>query len=427
MTAEIGMLNKYAVALAADSAVTVSGGNGDTKVFNSANKLFKLSNTEPVGIMVYGSADYMGIPWETVIKLFRKTINGKKYDYVSEYANAFLKYIRFFEIPNENEDSFLRTKIFNLIDGLLNDLEKDSEMTLSQWVAKVSPIVSAEEKNGTLGFFNRMHYNKIYKNYIIELFIDFSEKEQYKKYNFKVRIDKDINTAVDEVLSLFFDYLESSISMRNSSGIVIAGFGEKEIYPSLYQYDIEGCIKKCLFMHEKEAVKISRINDASIQPFAQTNMVMTFLTGINPIMQENIGDFVEMKVKELAGGISKSLTETYGISENESDDFYIEVKTLIEANFKSDYYKFLQEYKRTKHIMPVLNTVASLGKDDLAAMAESLVNITSIDKKMSMNLESVGGPIDVAIISKGDGFIWYKRKHYFDAALNPDFIARKGK
>jgi hypothetical protein len=40
MTAEIGMLNKYAVALAADSAVTVSGNNGKSKVYNSANKLF---------------------------------------------------------------------------------------------------------------------------------------------------------------------------------------------------------------------------------------------------------------------------------------------------------------------------------------------------------------------------------------------------
>ncbi len=39
--------------------------------------------------------------------------------------------------------------------------------------------------------------------------------------------------------------------------------------------------------------------------------------------------------------------------------------------------------------------------------------------------ESVGGPIDVAVISKADGFIWIKRKHYFDPALNPRFLARQ--
>ena len=40
-----------------------------------------------------------------------------------------------------------------------------------------------------------------------------------------------------------------------------------------------------------------------------------------------------------------------------------------------------------------------------------------------MESETVGGPIDVAVISKGDGFIWIKRKHYFKAELNPQFFA----
>jgi len=60
------------------------------------------------------------------------------------------------------------------------------------------------------------------------------------------------------------------------------------------------------------------------------------------------------------------------------------------------------------------------------AMAENLVSITSIEKKMSLDIESVGGPIDVAVISKGDGFIWYKRKHYFDKEYNPHFNYKKG-
>jgi hypothetical protein len=38
-----------------------------------------------------------------------------------------------------------------------------------------------------------------------------------------------------------------------------------------------------------------------------------------------------------------------------------------------------------------------------------------------MEAETVGGPIDVAIISKGDGFIWIKRKQYFDSKLNLQF------
>ena len=37
-------------------------------------------------------------------------------------------------------------------------------------------------------------------------------------------------------------------------------------------------------------------------------------------------------------------------------------------------------------------------------------------------METVGGPIDVAIISKHDGFIWKKRKLYFDKDINQHFF-----
>jgi hypothetical protein len=53
MTAEVAVLNKYGVALAADSAVTVDHwhqGKVTTKIYNSANKVFTLSKFEPVGI-----------------------------------------------------------------------------------------------------------------------------------------------------------------------------------------------------------------------------------------------------------------------------------------------------------------------------------------------------------------------------------------
>jgi hypothetical protein len=36
--------------------------------------------------------------------------------------------------------------------------------------------------------------------------------------------------------------------------------------------------------------------------------------------------------------------------------------------------------------------------------------------------ETVSSPIDVAVISKGEGFVWIKKKQYFDASLNPDVL-----
>ncbi len=52
-------------------------------------------------------------------------------------------------------------------------------------------------------------------------------------------------------------------------------------------------------------------------------------------------------------------------------------------------------------------------------MAESLVNLTCFKRRVTLDAETVGGPVDVAVISKGDGFVWVKRKSYFDPGLNP--------
>jgi hypothetical protein len=78
MTAEIAIMNKTAVALAADSAVTFSGDEG-YKIFNTVNKLFALSKYHPVGIMVFGNAEFMGVPWETVIKIYRAKLGKTKF------------------------------------------------------------------------------------------------------------------------------------------------------------------------------------------------------------------------------------------------------------------------------------------------------------------------------------------------------------
>src|SRR6266496_2623494 len=93
MTAEIAVMNKEAVALAADSAVTVLF-EGGAKVFPSANKIFALSKHEPVAAMVYGNAGLMGVPWEPAIKLFRRELGDHSYPSIKEYADEFLKFLR---------------------------------------------------------------------------------------------------------------------------------------------------------------------------------------------------------------------------------------------------------------------------------------------------------------------------------------------
>lgn len=68
--------------------------------------------------------------------------------------------------------------------------------------------------------------------------------------------------------------------------------------------------------------------------------------------------------------------------------------------------------------------VEFMPKPELAKMAEALIDLTSMKRKVSRGLETVGGPVDVAVISKSEGFVWVKRKHYFPAEINARFFER---
>ena len=95
MTALVGILNKKAAVMAADSAVTISNGD-NRKIINTANKIFRLSNSNPVGAMICGSAEYMGIPWEVLFKLYRDKHPSKSFSSLQEYVDDFIDFLRHF-------------------------------------------------------------------------------------------------------------------------------------------------------------------------------------------------------------------------------------------------------------------------------------------------------------------------------------------
>jgi len=78
MTAEVVVMNRGGVALAADSAVSIQVGDS-SRVRDSALKLFRLSKYRPVGVMVYENSSLLGVPWETIIKIFREEFEQKEH------------------------------------------------------------------------------------------------------------------------------------------------------------------------------------------------------------------------------------------------------------------------------------------------------------------------------------------------------------
>ena len=204
------------------------------------------------------------------------------------------------------------------------------------------------------------------------------------------------------------------------TGVVIAGFGEKDVYPSLVAFMTDGVLLGHCRLITLTETSISTESTASIIPFAQSEMVYTFMEGVNPDYQQKLEKYFEGQLQGLVRAVSENATELSPQQRKALDKSLSSVIPNLLENLRSA----AGAYRTKYHSSPVTMAVSALPKDELAAMAESLVNLTSFKRKISMEHETVGGDIDVAVISKGDGFVWIRRKHYFSADLNPRFLAR---
>jgi hypothetical protein len=73
--------------------------------------------------------------------------------------------------------------------------------------------------------------------------------------------------------------------------------------------------------------------------------------------------------------------------------------------------------------MPVVMPAMPL--QDAIELAEFLVNTTIQWVRFAPGAPTVAGPIEVAAISKHEGFRWIRRKYYFERALNPEETWKK--
>lgn len=426
MTAEIVIMNKESIAIASDSAVTMVS-EFNHKIFTSANKLFSLSYKNPIGIMIYQNASFMGMPWETIIKVYRNQFGDIKYHTLEEYAD---KFIQFLEDNRELFPEPLQENniLFN-IESYFTHIRKEISKNVGEKIKKHDGVISIDDINTIVSHIINLHYNiwintenipSIPKDFNENIIIKYKDQidEIVKQVFQKLPIsDDDLNHLFDIASSLFSKYPEQ-LNNSNYSGIVIAGFGDKEYYPSFKSFEVEFVACNKIKYKVDKHVCIDEETTASVSPFAQREMVDMFMRGIDPSIMENGVDYLQTSMEQYTDLILNNMP----IHNDEERKKLQKIFNDSTNDIVEEYIKNMHEYQITKHINPVVNVVTMLPKDELALMAESLVNLTSFKRKLTVGAETVAGPIDVAVISKGDGFIWIKRKHYFQPELNPSFM-----
>lgn len=438
MTAEIAIMNLQAIALAADSAVTVSTHGGQSKVFTLGNKLFALSRVAPVGILTYGNASFMGIPWETLVKEYRRGLADATFPRLASYMDNFCEFLVLHATQHISEETKQRyalalayrviVEIESKVDSALeNELRKVMSDDESISMNKLH-IVSAELRDKITGEIVDNYYSLARSTPSIDDSIEFRRAvkgildasfTKMRKEIFPHRLPSGVSFKLKVIAGKAISGFMAQPSPFQT-GIAIAGFGENDMLPALIQVDIEGFVCGQLKKKQPEFQQLTPEMNALIAPFAQVDMVHQFMEGIALEYQEFIAESLAGYLDDYLGNLVNVVENIGGIRLGGAIEELKKLHPQIVQSFSEDF----ANARRSVSVGPIVDAVGALPKEHLAEMAEALINLTSLKRRVSLEEETVGGPTDVALITKGDGMVWIKRKQYFPPELNQGYLAR---
>lgn len=416
MTAEIAILNRTAVALAADSIVTLAGPRS-SKTYDSAEKIFQLSRYHPIGLMIYNNALFMSAPLEVVVRRYRETITTVGFEGIVQVWPDFEKFLLGFERERADElEHFQGMVSFELkrfgdmllkhmFDAVTGGKKKKGIEPPEHFLARRIEERTAEADRRMLApaYLDDITFDQFVAEYGEEV-----EKAANERFPvFGIEVSSDLRDSLNR---LMLAILRSDIRSGAYTGLVFAGLGTKELFPTLVALELDGVYFGRARTMNHALVDIDRRGEtAAVVPFAQKDMPERFILGIDKRFEGALEKIATSMVSDVVGQAGDAFDDDQG--------------ELIRAAAARQFKDGLDLLKRNSE--ETLKTVVNhMSKKELGEVAFSLVELTSRKRRYSTDMETVGGPIDVAILTRNEGFVWVRRKHYFDADLNPHYAPR---
>ena len=414
MTAVVAILNTQGIAIAADSAVTSNG-----RISNNALKIFTLSKYQPVGVAIYGNSSFLATPWETIIKIYRSKLKDKSFPSLSDYQKDFIQFLHdksFFCDPSFSDD-WVKYSIRNFLDNLVfgaakknwdNGNNADKLQKLNTEINTISSQVTVLSICTEFTDYTYETFTSDYGALVSAIILEMTSSHS-------IVID---DPTTELISTLAYSFIKCQEFFSPFTGIVFVGYGEDQVFPAITPIRVYFPVKTRLryWCEGMNTIEISNTNSTGIVPFAQTDAMNTLLKGIAPKLETEL----QNQFLSFFQDYNKIILALIG---DGMPDLTTAVNNIDTKGFLTKFQEAIVKTQNTHYINPLHSSISSLTKEALAEMAESLIYLTFMQKRITLEPENMGGNVDVAIISKGDGFIWIKRKHYFKRELNEHFFA----
>ncbi|HWD50582.1 MAG TPA: hypothetical protein VG309_11685 [Rhizomicrobium sp.] len=411
MTSEIAVMNQRAVALAADSAVTLIGG-GSVVVRNDQRKLYNLVEGRPVGLMFFGVADMMGHPWEHLIEHYQKKLKPAAFAHIRDYATSFTGML------DNLEEFFPRAR--------QKDEYKRLLASVFRYVFHLAQFLSdsaGDEKPDT---------NAVLASAIERVWTDYQFRDDGSTRpdlscfpaNFGQIVARDYAKEIDEIVTYGFQEFAlapqtaqklkdiavwcvvKDLFLEDVTGLVFAGFGNDERYPTLVTYFLSAIIGGHVKRVEASFDAIDSETRSKIRVFADSEVTNAFIRGIDFNLERRLFGGFRMMMSGLVDQIVGALPESAG-----KEDVRQRFQRDFVPRYMDAFRYMIADYQQQNFINPILRVLEIAARNELAETAKELVGLNIFKKRIMAQKETVGGAIDVAVISRENGFQWWSKQH----------------
>jgi hypothetical protein len=381
MTAEIASVNRSALALAADSAVTIRIGNTQ-KVYDSAEKIFEFSRKNPIALMVYNSVEFVGVPLDVIVRKYRNE-EDKSYECLKDAADLFTKYLEAFKHDVKDE----RNHLYAVLSSAFSVLNKKlftvfQSATEAQAASKSHKFKFSfeEELSKLIGEETDRHEAAKLANYLVDVSID----QFTKRYGdvIKDAVERSIfpiDANDSKLLKQFGRYalaiVRSNIGSDILTGLVFGGFGKRDLFPTLDYIEIDG-----IYFDE---LKILSQNEIDID--RRGKKTRCYRSRRKKWLSDLCMGWIRKYMKKYSGLLIKPLTIYLTPKKALSwKDEKVKIKNSVISEFGMMINKLRE---RERH--SIQDIVNFMSKKELAEMAHALVELTSKKRRFSTDQETV--------------------------------------
>lgn len=427
MTSQVVLLNAWGIGLASDSAVT--SGN---RVSNGSEKIFALPSPHKLAILTSSDARVMGYPWESVLSAWMETLQ-KPLPSIEDYWLSLERWlcqsVTSTTSVTEAEYVYLESIIYHKLRANLMDhvwhpiLRPYFEKTLSaedlkiangtaswepEFRAKILALIPkslAKESLEALTSFTKSRNET------------FDAAEGISAGQSKVWLDRYFNSYPERFGKSFFEELltdmpnfpniEETLTALAVSYLTnpqwigttlsLVGFGETDLLPSYVEVHILGFVGGVRIGGAH--VSSNPISTSEHLFYGQKDALESLVLGRDTILMD-----ATAKQNEALSNFRTQLSDNDDVAVAQIREAF--ENTIAKADLENE----VINVGREQRLRPFQRAVQMSPVRDLAEFASTLVGVQAARAAFSQDNPTVGGPIDVATITRHEGFSWVRHK-----------------